>query len=105
MERRRVDEEERQFQARKREGELAKANEKLFQDSEQVRALNSKLLFCDTLKGREQQIDVKHYLKDIEKQREEHFHEETMVDSEGCRNRCGSSRRKTAGRRSRRRRR
>jgi hypothetical protein len=58
---------------------LAKANAKLFQETEQVRGLNSKLLFSDTLKGREDQIEIKKYLQEIEKQKEEHFHQQTIV--------------------------
>ena len=41
---------------------MAKANEKLFQDTEEVRALNSKLLYSDSLQGREQQIEIKKYI-------------------------------------------
>lgn len=56
LERRRIDEEERAFQQVVKENELKKANAKLFQENERVRALNSKLLMSDTLQGREQQI-------------------------------------------------
>lgn len=62
-----------------KEEELAKANAKLFQDTEQVRALNSKLLFSDTLQGREEQMELKKYIRDIDKKREQFYHEETMV--------------------------
>ena len=65
LERRRIDEEERAYQQVIKENELKKANNKLFQSTEQVRALNSQLLFSDTLKGREEQIDIKKYLNDI----------------------------------------
>ena len=67
LERRRIDEEEKHFQQKKKEEELAKANAKLFQDIEQVRGLNSKLLFSDTLQGREEQIELKKYIQDIDK--------------------------------------
>jgi hypothetical protein len=53
LERRRIDEEEREFQQVVKENELKKANAKLFQDNEKVRALNSKLLISDTLLGRQ----------------------------------------------------
>ena len=46
-----------------KENELQKANGKLFQDNERVRALNSKLLLSDTVQGREQQIELKEYIK------------------------------------------
>jgi len=44
-----------------------------------VRGLNSKLLFSDTLQGREEQIEIKKYIQDIDKKREQFYHEETMV--------------------------
>ena len=56
LERRRIDEEEKAFQQVLRENELKKANAKIFQDDERVRALNSQLLLSDTLQGREQQL-------------------------------------------------
>jgi hypothetical protein len=65
---------------------LKKANAKLFQDNERVRALNSKLLISDTLLGRQEQIELKGYIKDVEKKREQDFHEETLVLVLGCRN-------------------
>jgi hypothetical protein len=58
-----MDEEERQFQQKLKEEELTKANAKLFQDTEQVRGLNSKLLYSDTLKDREEQIEIKKYIQ------------------------------------------
>lgn len=63
------------------------ANAKLFQDTEKVRALNSKLLYSDTLQGREQQIEIKNYIKEIEKKREEIYHQETIVLDLLCRTR------------------
>ena len=50
--RRQLDEEERAFQHHIKEHELQKANQKLFQNDERVRALNSQLLCSDALKGR-----------------------------------------------------
>jgi FKBP-type peptidyl-prolyl cis-trans isomerase len=79
LERRRIDEEERKYQQKIKEEELAKANAKLFQDTEKVRALNSKLLYSDTLQGRGEQIEIKNYIKEIEKKREEIYHQETIV--------------------------
>lgn len=44
-----------------------------------MRALNSQLLLSDTLQGREEQLKVKGYMKDIENKREQYYHEETLV--------------------------
>ena len=58
----------------KLKGKIAIANAKLFHDTEQVRALNSKLLYSDALQGREQQLEIKNYLGEIEKKREQFYH-------------------------------
>lgn len=50
----------------------------MFKDDERVRALNSQLLLSDTLQGREQQIEVKEYIKDVEKRRDQFYQEETL---------------------------
>ena len=44
-----------------------------------MRALNSQLLLSDTLQGREEQLKVKGYMKDIENKREQYYHEEKLV--------------------------
>ena len=44
-------------------------------NSEKVRGLNSKLLMSDTLAERSDQIEIKKYLDDIEKKREQFYHE------------------------------
>lgn len=36
----------------------------------------------DTLQGREDQLKVKEYMKEIEKKREQYYHEETLVTDE-----------------------
>ena len=48
-------------------------------NSEKVRALNSKLLMSDTLAERSDQIEIKKYLDDLEKKREQFYHEQTLV--------------------------
>ena len=79
MERRKVDEEEKALQQVLKENELQKANHKIFQNDERVRALNSQLLFSDALQGREEQIELKKYMKDLEHKRDQFYHEETLV--------------------------
>ena len=48
-------------------------------NGEKVRALNSKLLMSDTLAERSDQIEIKKYLDDLEKKREQFYHEEALV--------------------------
>ena len=48
-------------------------------NSEKVRALNSKLLMSDTLADRSDQMEIKKYLDDVQKKREQYYHEETLV--------------------------
>jgi hypothetical protein len=75
LQRRAADQQERLLQQVRKEEELGRANAKLFQDTEQVRALNSKLLMSDALYGREEQLELKKAQRDVEQRREQFYHE------------------------------
>ena len=65
MERRRVDKEEQEYQDALKAKALEEAEQKIFQQQEPIKTLNSKLILSDALQEREVQIHVKSHLKDL----------------------------------------
>ncbi len=71
--RRIIDEEERKYLEKKDEMILKKAREDLFNEQDAVKSFNSKLNFCDMLKEREYQKQIKQRKKEINNIIEKNF--------------------------------
>lgn len=57
---------------------MREANQKIFMNQEKVKALNSKLLYSDAVQERDQQLELKQQIKEMEKKREQIFNEQLI---------------------------
>ncbi|KRX05301.1 hypothetical protein PPERSA_00602 [Pseudocohnilembus persalinus] len=76
MERRKIDEEEKKYQAMVKKQILDKANKQIYEDQDRVRSFQSKMLLSDALQQREQQIGQKKILVEIDNLRNQMYEEE-----------------------------
>lgn len=66
MEKRKIDEEEQKFQNMQKKITVERANKLLFDAQDPVKSFQSKLLFCDVLKEREFQHEIKQRKREID---------------------------------------
>jgi hypothetical protein len=82
-EKRRIDEEERKFQEMEKKLIIEKANKSMFDNQDPVKAFHSKMLFCDVMKEREYQNEIKQRKKEMLEEDElrwQHLQQKQMVD-------------------------
>ncbi len=82
LERRRIDEEEDAFNQAKRLEAIEKANKKMHDAQDQVKAFHTKMLLCDVLQERDAQIDLKRRRKEHDNQVEEGWVENDKLKME-----------------------
>ena len=73
-----MDKEEQEYQQMVKLRALEEAEEKIFQQQEPIRTLNSKLIVADALQERDGQVSMKEHLKELDKRREQMFHEQLL---------------------------
>jgi hypothetical protein len=69
-EKRRIDEEERKFQEMEKKLIIEKANKFMFDNQDPVKAFHSKMLFCDVIKERDFQNEIKQRKKEMQEEDE-----------------------------------
>lgn len=78
LERRKIDQEEAEYQAGVKKVVMDKAKRQLFERNDKVKTLHSKMLLCDVLQERELQKDIKKHKAAVEEEIKKEHHEEIL---------------------------
>ena len=82
LERRKIDQEEAEFQSRVKKGTMDKAKKQMFERHDKVKTLHSKMLLCDVLQERELQMEIDQQKKQFRKEIEIEHHQNILQQCE-----------------------